>query len=216
LDMDSLRRWIQAQENSTGEILRFSAVVTGTLLLIALGVAVGQTLLGSPAPPEAWGLITFLTLLTITLAVTGLRIPRRSKDRVSLAPLQTAIWQGKLAEALGENANALAQAATDWEQMEALLPGTALEPDFTASLREAANARMRRMVELTVEVPGRFGLTLDQAKSQIAEDGRWLHEVRRLVEKSREGAIESSEDGTLRHLEGLVQAREEAMLELRA
>ncbi|MGV3617305.1 MAG: hypothetical protein ACO1SV_18410 [Fimbriimonas sp.] len=214
--MDSLTRWIQKQDDATGGVLRVAAAIAAALFLIAGSVAVGQTLLGDPAPPEAWVFVSVLLVGALALGIPALRRPRPKEDAVSLAPLQTAIWQGKLAETLGDHAEPLGQAATDLEQMEALLPRTGLDSDFATSLRETAQVRMRRMVDLTLAVPGRFGLTLEQAKAQFTEDGRWLHEVRRLVEKSHEGAIEKGDDGTLRHLESLVQAREEAIQELRA
>lgn len=212
--MDALTRWIQKDANSAGGILRVFAFIAATLFLLALGAAGVQSLSETP-PPEAWGLIGFLLLTTIGLAIPALRMKAPAKDRVLLAPLLNAIWQGKLAEALGEDAPRLAQAATDWEQAEALLPFVGYETSFTDSIRQAGESRMRRMLDLTVAPPGRFGLTFEQARQCIEGDAAWLAEVRRLVEASRAEVRPQGDDDTLGHLRAMVQAREEAVEELR-
>jgi hypothetical protein len=212
--MEALTRWIQKETDPTGAMLRVFAWIALALLVIALGAAGIQSLSETP-PPEAWGVIGFLLLATAGLGIPALRTKRPAKDQVSLAPLGSAIWFGQLETSLGENGPQLAQAAADWEQAEALLAFAELEPAHVESLRQSGDARMRRMLELTVAPPGRFGLTLEQARAQIEADGRWLTEVRRLIEASREGVATPAEDDALGNLREAVRAREEAVAELR-
>ena len=212
--MEALTRWIQRETNPGGAMLRVFAWIALALLVIALGAAGIQSLSETP-PPEAWGVIGFLLLVTVGLGIPALRTKRPAKDQVSLAPLANAIWTGQLEATLGENGPPLARAAADWEQAEALLGFAGLEASYVETVRQSGDARMRRMLELTVAPPGRFGLTLEQAKAQIEVDAHWLAEVRRLIEASRTNEAIPAEDDALAHLREMVEAREEAVAELR-
>ena len=186
------------------------------IFLGLLGMALHDLTTPTPPPWFAWVMVFGFFAAFVFCTVAAYRAPRRAKNRPSLAPLQTAAFQGKLAEALGENAELLGQAAADLEQTEALLPSSPLEAAFAAELTREGNERMRRMVDLTIDTPGKYGLTMAQATVRVLEDGRWLGEVRRLVEATREGEVDSEGASTLGHLQAFVAAREEAVVELRS
>lgn len=159
-------------------------------------------------------------LLSILLLATAV-IPvvwavRNGKNRVSLAPLLMAANQGKLSEAIGENADALEEAAADLEQTKLLIESSTLANDLKSALEKELEYRMRRMLELSIAAPARYGLTRLKAEAQIVEDGHWLAEARRLTETMQDERESDEDDTTLTNLRALVQAREEAIVELRA
>jgi len=213
--MESLARWLQKEENAWYPLLRIFAALSAVLFVGCAGEAIYEASTGT-APLIAWVVVSFLFILTIALSIPGLRSLKNRRKGPSLSNLQTAAFTGKLAEALGDRAEILGKAATDLEQIESLLKWDALDEEFSLSLKEAGNTRMRRMVDLTIATPGDYGLTMGQANLQVEEDGRWLAEARALIESNRETSVQSAKDETLSHLQALVQAREEAEIELRA
>jgi len=212
--MEPLARWLRKAEDSLAKPLRALAILADLIFLALGGVALAQALSGEKLPVEAYVVVACSLVFAIWTTVMSRRHPQPSPDKTSLAALQGAAFQGKLSEMLGENAPILGQAAADLEQMEALLPSLTLEPAFVESLRTAGQERMRRMVDLTIDTPGRYGLTLAQAKDAILADAKWISDVRVLVEQTRETPMNHGEDLAIGHLRAFVQAREEAIVEL--
>ena len=110
----------------------------------------------------------------------------------------------------------LEAAAVDLEQIETLAGKTALDTNEATALARLADARLRRMFELTVAAPARHGLTLGQAEATIAGDALWISEARRLVERTLEIAETTEANDPLADLRALADAREAAIVELRA
>lgn len=213
--MEPLSRWLKKEDNPAGQMFVIFAIISAFLFLFSIGAAVYDTLTGV-LPPEAYGVLAFLFILTTVLTVPAIKYRKNRRQGPSLSALHGAAFTGKLAKALGSHAETIGQAAADLEQVEALLKWGSLDEQFEQTLITSGNARMRRMVELSITPPGTYGLTLEQAARQIKEDGNWLAEVRTLVESTREESLPATKDETLTHLKEYVQAREEAVLELRA
>ncbi len=119
-------------------------------------------------------------------------------------------WKGRVAS----RAEALEEAATDLDQVETLARRSLLDPEHAESLVRVANRRLRRMFELTVAAPARHGLTREGAEACLVEDGRWITEVRRLVERSLAAEALSEGDEPLAELRAMAEAREAALVEL--
>lgn len=211
VQMEPLARWIQREDPSTGDFLVVFAAMAGAGSLAAIGAAIYEASSGS-LPFAAWFFCTMMVLITIGFTIPAVRSKRKSRTKgASLASLRLPAFQGKLAEALGPRAEVLGNAAADLEQMEALLTHAELESEFSTELRESANRRLRRMLDLTVAPPGQHGLSIEQAGAQIETDGQWLTEARRLVESTQGRVAPSDEDQVLGDLKALVQAREELL-----
>lgn len=213
--MEPLGRWLRKAEDAWAIPIRAFAILAYIFFIALGGLATVQAASGMALPLEAYFIVACSLAVAIWMTLLSRRHRRPSRDKTSLAALQGASFQGKLSEVLGENAPILGQAAADLEQMEALLPSLSLEPASIESLHVAGQERMRRMVDLTIDTPGRYGLTMAQAKDTILADAKWLSEVRVLVEQSRETLVDQGEDLALGHLQAFVQAREEAIEELR-
>ncbi len=217
--MEHLARWIK-KDSEQGCLFLANAlfeIYAAIALLVVFGIGTAEGWTHRNPDASVLRLVAFgLSLVVAALAYPLIRRYRRRKGRVSLASLLIAANRNNLGEAIGPNASALEEAAADLEQAELLLPKTALDRSFAHALVRSGNDRIRRMLEVSIAAPARYGLTRAQSEVQFAEDGRWLAEFRRLVEQTRESSTPLEEDATLGHLRTLVDSRQEALAELKA
>lgn len=212
--MDALSRWIVKRERPVPNVLITLLAVYATFGAIGTGIFFVVEALDPRSTTR--GLLLVLTVVLLLLNLPAILRARRRRGRVSLQPLLHANALGKLAEKLGANAATLEESAADLEQTQALLPWTHLDRDLQRELTRSTDARLLRMLELTVAAPARYGLTRSQANDRFVEDARWMAEVRRLVERIREAPERREDEGALNDLRELVEAREEARAELKA
>lgn len=216
--MDALIRWMKREEPPGGVLAAFAAIGCGTILVIGLiAAALDPTVRTDPLGPIVFcALMAVLTAIFTAPALKHLKAKKLRGKSPSLAPLQAAAFAGNLEAALAGRFGVISQAATDLEQLEALLKTTHLESPMAEKLRSEGNHRLRRMLDLTLAPPGQLGYSTNGAEQQVKADGRWLAEVLRLVEAGHDGPEIIGEDTILANLKSLIAEREEAINELRA
>lgn len=206
--MDRFAQWLRRQGNRQEPTSFIVLGVVGTIVPFQ-GMLFGIV---PSTPPAIVAGIAFAALSWTPMAVRRYRT--RHELWIGAKGIAGSVrgWREKTAS----HAEDLEAAAIDLEQIETLAGKTALDAREAASLSRFAEARLRRMFELTVAAPARHGLTLGQAEATIAEDARWIAEARRLVERTLE-TVEPQELGaSLADLRALADAREAAVAELNA
>jgi len=213
--MDRFAAWLRREGNRQ---IPTSLIVLGMVCMIpAISLVPVTMTFGMMEDPQA-ATLKLIAICAISMAgwiPLGLHM-RKSRNEVRIAAKGFAgsvkHWERKL----GAHAQQLEEAAIDLEQIEAFATQTSLDADQIKRLSKAASARLWRMFELTVAAPARYGLTREQAVERIAEDGQWIADLRSLVERSTNTNPALDLDNSLAELRAIVDAREEAIEELRA
>ncbi|MEQ1821511.1 MAG: hypothetical protein ABL949_03290 [Fimbriimonadaceae bacterium] len=209
--MEPLARWIRKEINRE---LPWPYIAILALTIPPCGAIPALSIFTSQNPNAGYKIMGLLLLAVAGIIPTILHM-RKNRHRPKMVPLLRAHFRGNLASEIGPKAEHLNRAAADLEQITVSLENYHSDAIKKKPLVLAAEARMRRSLELTVGAPANYGLTQDQAVRQIEADCEWLSHARKICERLTLPTAEHTDDTILSELQELAEARDQAIEELK-